>query len=195
MLLQTQTPTTGKTATSTAQNSKPAKKTTPHTTCNAANSTNQKTIGINKLGTLLSSQTTDTTGTKHNQTAMPSLRSNFSSLPPPTSPSKSANRTRHQQKTSNTSTTTNHHNRQQTRSQSRTSAQHTPKQLHNPKGGPPPTPGQLPNYTTPSTPPQIHPPPTTSAPPRAPLARAPGSASQACVCPMDSLRDCQPDEC
>ncbi|WP_334685966.1 hypothetical protein, partial [Arthrobacter sp. CAN_A2] len=31
-----------------------------------ANSTNQKTIGINKLGTLLSSQTTGTTGTKHN---------------------------------------------------------------------------------------------------------------------------------
>ncbi|WP_334685906.1 hypothetical protein, partial [Arthrobacter sp. CAN_A2] len=30
-----------------------------------ANSTNQKTIGINKLGTLLSSQTTGTTGTKH----------------------------------------------------------------------------------------------------------------------------------
>ncbi|WP_334684300.1 hypothetical protein, partial [Arthrobacter sp. CAN_A6] len=32
-----------------------------------ANSTNQKTIGINKLGTLLSSQTTDTIDTKHNQ--------------------------------------------------------------------------------------------------------------------------------
>ncbi|WP_219816118.1 hypothetical protein, partial [Arthrobacter sp. B1805] len=46
-----------------------------------ANSTNQKTIGINKLGTLLSSQTTGATGTKHNQTVMSSLRSNFSSLP------------------------------------------------------------------------------------------------------------------
>ncbi|WP_206687081.1 hypothetical protein, partial [Arthrobacter bussei] len=43
-------------------NSKPAKKTSHHTQ-NArqpANSTNQKTIGINKLGTLLSSQTTGT---------------------------------------------------------------------------------------------------------------------------------------
>ncbi|WP_219815779.1 hypothetical protein, partial [Arthrobacter sp. SX1312] len=48
------------------------------------NSTNQKTIGINKLGTLLSSQTTGTTGTKHDQTIMSSLRSNFSSLPAPT---------------------------------------------------------------------------------------------------------------
>ncbi|WP_216698854.1 hypothetical protein, partial [Arthrobacter sp. H20] len=40
-----------------------------------------KTIGINKHGTLLSSQTTDTPGTKQNQTVPPSLRSNFSNLP------------------------------------------------------------------------------------------------------------------
>ncbi|WP_225668193.1 hypothetical protein, partial [Arthrobacter sp. AET 35A] len=40
-----------------------------------------KTIGINKHGTLLSSQTTDTPGTKQNQTVPSSLRSNFSNLP------------------------------------------------------------------------------------------------------------------
>ncbi|WP_219815452.1 hypothetical protein, partial [Arthrobacter sp. B0490] len=55
-----------------------------------ANSTNQKTIGINKLGTLLSSQTTGATGTKHDQTIMSSLRSNFTSLPLPVPFSKSA---------------------------------------------------------------------------------------------------------
>lgn len=55
----------------------------PHEVRQPANSTNQKTIGINKLGTLLSSQTTGATGTKHNQTVMSSLRSNFSSLPAP----------------------------------------------------------------------------------------------------------------
>jgi hypothetical protein len=42
------------------------KKPAHHTGCGRpANSTNQKTIGINKLGTLLSSQTTGTTGTKN----------------------------------------------------------------------------------------------------------------------------------
>jgi hypothetical protein len=43
---------------------KPAVKTRPPTGADSpVNSTNQKTIGINKLGTLLSSQTTDTPGT------------------------------------------------------------------------------------------------------------------------------------
>ncbi|MBT8163126.1 hypothetical protein, partial [Arthrobacter sp. GN70] len=41
-------------------------------------STNQKTIGINKLGTLLSSQTTDTPDTTQQPSG--SLRSNFSIL-------------------------------------------------------------------------------------------------------------------
>jgi hypothetical protein len=42
------------------------KKPAHHTGCGKpANSTNQKTIGINKLGTLLSSQTTGTTGTRN----------------------------------------------------------------------------------------------------------------------------------
>ncbi|MBG6192463.1 hypothetical protein IWX64_003435 [Arthrobacter sp. CAN_A212] len=49
-----------------------------------------KTIGINKHGTLLSSQTTDTPGTKQNQTVPSSLRSNFSNLPELGSFSKSA---------------------------------------------------------------------------------------------------------
>ncbi|WP_220126157.1 hypothetical protein, partial [Pseudarthrobacter sp. B4EP4b] len=40
-----------------------------------------KTIGINKLGTLLSSQTTDTPGTTTTTTSHGSLRSNFSKLP------------------------------------------------------------------------------------------------------------------
>jgi hypothetical protein len=62
----------------------------PHEVRQPANSTNQKTIGINKLGTLLSSQTTAATGTKHDQTVMSSLRSNFTSLPPPLPFSKSA---------------------------------------------------------------------------------------------------------
>ncbi|QQQ64130.1 hypothetical protein JHQ56_08165 [Paenarthrobacter ureafaciens] len=47
------------------------------------NSTNQKTIGINKLGTLLSSQTTDTYRHHHQPKASRSLRSNFSNLPEP----------------------------------------------------------------------------------------------------------------
>ena len=42
-----------------------------------------KTIGINKLGTLLSSQTTDTPGTTTTTTSHGSLRSNFSNLPDP----------------------------------------------------------------------------------------------------------------
>ncbi|WP_247048145.1 hypothetical protein, partial [Arthrobacter rhizosphaerae] len=40
-----------------------------------------KTIGINKLGTLLSSQTTDTPGTTTTFHSRRSLRSNFSNLP------------------------------------------------------------------------------------------------------------------
>ncbi|MEW1785030.1 hypothetical protein AB0305_22920, partial [Arthrobacter sp. NPDC080086] len=40
-----------------------------------------KTIGINKLGTLLSSQTTDTPGTTTTPQGPDSLRSNFSNLP------------------------------------------------------------------------------------------------------------------
>jgi small-conductance mechanosensitive channel len=64
--IQTQHKPTGKRRTHAAQNSKPAKK--PATTQNAATnkSTNQKTIGINKHGTLLSSQTTEASSTKHN---------------------------------------------------------------------------------------------------------------------------------
>ncbi|MHC6228855.1 hypothetical protein ACX5I6_03645 [Arthrobacter sp. MMS24-T111] len=46
-----------------AQNLKPAVKTMPPRGGSTAKTTNQKTIGINKLGTLLSSQTTDTPGT------------------------------------------------------------------------------------------------------------------------------------
>ncbi|MDQ0632092.1 hypothetical protein QFZ40_000001, partial [Arthrobacter pascens] len=43
---------------------KPAVKTRPnHEVADPAKTTNQKTIGINKLGTLLSSQTTDTPDT------------------------------------------------------------------------------------------------------------------------------------
>ncbi|MFJ4266311.1 hypothetical protein ACIPY1_07115, partial [Paenarthrobacter nicotinovorans] len=54
-----------------AQNSKPAEnQTTTHGGARQSSkiSTNQKTIGINKLGTLLSSQTTDTNGTTTNPT-------------------------------------------------------------------------------------------------------------------------------
>ncbi|MBT8160787.1 hypothetical protein, partial [Arthrobacter sp. GN70] len=51
-------------------------------------STNQKTIGINKLGTLLSSQTTDTPDTTQQPSG--SLRSNFPNLPEPRNQSKSA---------------------------------------------------------------------------------------------------------
>ncbi|MET4590817.1 hypothetical protein ABIA70_002430, partial [Arthrobacter sp. 754] len=40
-----------------------------------------KTIGINKLGTLLSSQTTDTPGTTTTLLSRGSLRSNFPNLP------------------------------------------------------------------------------------------------------------------
>jgi hypothetical protein len=59
-ITDTRTP-PGKTGNTPAQNSKPAKKTSHHTKVRQpANSTNQKTIGINKLGTLLSSQTTGT---------------------------------------------------------------------------------------------------------------------------------------
>ncbi|MEV7475068.1 hypothetical protein AB0N33_15330, partial [Pseudarthrobacter oxydans] len=48
-----------------------------------------KTIGINKLGTLLSSQTTDTPGTTTSKKHRGSLRSNFSNLPDPPVRSKS----------------------------------------------------------------------------------------------------------
>ena len=65
--IRTQHKPPGKRRTHAAQNSKPAKKpATPHRSGMTSKSTNQKTIGINKHGTLLSSQTTEAPGTKHN---------------------------------------------------------------------------------------------------------------------------------
>ncbi len=117
-----------------------------------ANSTNQKTIGINKLGTLLSSQTTAATGTKHNQTVMSSLRSNFTSLPPQPRSRKSAPRPHHRTKPA--AQPTNKPTEQTTNPEpppEPCTARDRRTRIFI-KGGLSPTPGQLHNYT--STPPR-----------------------------------------
>ena len=134
----------------------------PHRMRQPANSTNQKTIGINKLGTLLSSQTTGATGTKHNQTAVSSLRSNFTSLPAPTRPCKSAPSRITSPKTSTTTNQQTHTT--DNKPEANPSTVHSTRQnnFNFIKGGSSPSPGQLHNYTTTPPPPPNPPPPTTT---------------------------------
>jgi hypothetical protein len=79
---------------------KPAVKTRPSTgwTIQPKQPIN-KTIGINKLGTLLSSQTTDTPGTTTTKHGRGSLRSNFPNLPGFGSRCKSCSQDHHQRTT------------------------------------------------------------------------------------------------
>ena len=122
-----------------------------------AHSTNQKTIGINKLGTLLSSQTTGTTGTRN--PAKPGLhRSEATSQAYPHQPIPANPLPR-----TTTGQTGNQH--RQTNPQQQTPNQDHPRNQCTAHAGNslrnvwvlPPSPGRLNNYTTPTTPTQIHP--------------------------------------